>query len=661
MFSFLLIAIPIAVVGYYGTTQIQSLMKKTDELRSSQVIIEKLSGTSNRIEVLIDRLDRAKTLGEVSFLKTQIGKAIYLENELLNSLKRSLVVYEYELKLLSDRFDDKQEKVNEYVQIKGTIQHDEQGLTSPTEGTRQQEDNLIKDIQKDDDNIKEFIETIGNIINENLEKGNKGISETKLIIQFSIGIASFFSIFFGLLITRSTSKRITRLQKAAIGVAKGDLDARVEEKSLDEIGQFSKVFNQMAIRIKASKEVLEKTIKERTVDLENTRSELEKQRTALLNVLEDVSEEKVYKEKESASLLETIGEGIVITDEKGLIAYINPAFEKMLGFTIEDLKGKTFTQAFKVYDFKEKLIAASLLTDKQAISSENKINRLVIQNKQGKNIAALLGVSAIVVEEKYKGVVRVLHDYSEELQLQRQKDDFFSIASHELRTPLTVISGNLDNILQGYGGSKLSEQDLKLLNDVIKASDRLIDIVEAFLNVSRLEQGRMKVNIISLDACELTEKIVKEMESLVKEKNLELKHTCNEKQPIVKADPDKLREILVNLLGNSLKFTEKGRITIDHKIDGDKLVTSITDTGTGVSKDEQSLLFGKFQQATKRTLAREVGGTGLGLYISREFARLMGGEVWLVESEKGEGSTFAFSLPLATDDQPKVAEIPVKK
>jgi signal transduction histidine kinase len=112
-------------------------------------------------------------------------------------------------------------------------------------------------------------------------------------------------------------------------------------------------------------------------------------------------------------------------------------------------------------------------------------------------------------------------------------------------------------------------------------------------------------------------------------------------------DEDKLKEVLINLIGNSLKFTEKGEISVSHVLKNGMLETNITDTGIGIAKDKQHLLFARFQQVTDDIYSRKAGGTGLGLYISREFVRLMGGEMKLTTSEPGKGSTFSFTLPLA--------------
>ncbi len=387
-----------------------------------------------------------------------------------------------------------------------------------------------------------------------------------------------------------------------------------------------------------AREKTEKSLKE-------TKNLLEDQRKALLNVLEDVSQEKVLEEEQSRSLLGIMGEGIVLTDEHALVVYVNAAFERTFGLKSEEVVGKRFGEVFKPADFKKKPLDSSGLEDARSPSKEPV--RLYLESSRGKSVPVIMGLSPILVEEEFKGVIRILHDYTEDLALQQQKDDFFSVASHELRTPLTVIAGNLDNVLQGYGGSKLSEMDLGLLKDVISSADRLIAMVNEFLNVSRLDQGRIEMDLKPINICELAKKIEAEVAPLLKDKNLKLQVICDQRHPMVVADEGKLREAIINLLGNSLKFTKSGGITMEQKAEGKMLVTYVSDTGMGIAKERQGLLFRRFQQAMDRTLAREAGGTGLGLYISREFVRLMSGEMWLVKSEPGKGSTFAFSLPLA--------------
>jgi PAS domain S-box-containing protein len=364
-----------------------------------------------------------------------------------------------------------------------------------------------------------------------------------------------------------------------------------------------------------------------------------------LDDLEKLTEKVAFESSQRKSILETMGEGVVVTDSKKQIIYVNPAFENLLGYSAKDLTGKVFNTTFTAYDLHDKPLPKDFLEDEKAQIAKGSQVKVLLEGKKEKR-AAIINTSPIIVSGKKLGVVRVFHDYSAELELTRQKDDFFSIASHELRTPLTIISGNLDNIIQGFGGTKLTETDSKLMSDTVSSSDRLISMINDFLNVSRLDQGRVKLDIKPVSACDLTEKIIGEMTPLFKEKGVGLKLICDKKHSQVLADEDRLRQVIINLVGNSLKFTNQGSVTITHKVSGNMLVTEVADTGMGIPKDKQSLLFHRFQQAMSRTLTRQPGGTGLGLYISKEFVKLMGGDMKLVNSDPGTGSTFAFTIPL---------------
>lgn len=356
----------------------------------------------------------------------------------------------------------------------------------------------------------------------------------------------------------------------------------------------------------------------------------------------------VEVEERTQSMLETIGEGIVLTDEKGIITYVNPAFVKMLGYSGGELVGTDPADFFTVYDLKEKPLAPEFLSNSAAVTARKQEVRVLLQAKDDGKVAVVMNSAPVYVGGEFRGVVRVVHDYSEDLLLQTQKDDFFSIASHELRTPLTVISGNLDILREGYGKSKVNIEAREVLNDTLTASDRLIKMINDFLNVSRLDQGRLKPELEPFDLCSLTSEVIKEMKLLAKEKKLKLIFSCARDHGKVMADGGLVKEVLINLIGNSLKFTRKGGVRVEHGVDGENLVTRVSDTGIGIDKDKQNLLFQRFQQVMKRTLSREAGGTGLGLYISREFVRMMGGDLVLVKSESGKGSVFEFGLPLVS-------------
>ncbi len=268
-------------------------------------------------------------------------------------------------------------------------------------------------------------------------------------------------------------------------------------------------------------------------------------------------------------------------------------------------------------------------------------------------------LSPMVVDHKSIGCAVLLQDTTDEQILERSRDEFFSIASHELRTPLTSIKGNSSLILEYYK-DVLKDATLKeMVTDIHESSDRLIEIVNDFLDVSRLEQGRIEFHLEQLLLPKVVEEVAYGMGALIKQKNLHLvlSHSLArlDQIPAVVADKNRLKQILFNLVGNAVKFTNKGgRITIGASVLPGFVEVTVADTGAGISAEYQALLFHKFQQASDSILTRDSSnGTGLGLYISRLLAVGMGGTLELRKSELGKGSVFALRILLATPERLK--------
>jgi PAS domain S-box-containing protein len=382
-----------------------------------------------------------------------------------------------------------------------------------------------------------------------------------------------------------------------------------------------KVFKD-ATKEKEQKTLIEETVKKRTVQLKEEKERIN-------------------------SILENAGEGIILTNKEGLIDYVNPAFQEMTGFSEDDLKGKKFSKVIKVFNLKNRQVSSDEISDIANLSGRQSEFKFLIEKKDGGDkIAVLVSAAPVEVDGELRGVVRVIHDFTEDLRLQKQKDDFFSIASHELRTPLTIISGNIDSVLEKYGESNLTEKDNRVLQDSLHAAERLIKMVNDFLNVSRLDQGRLKYKIMPLDSCEIIKLVVEEMKPMAEGKKLYLNYSCDQDHREVMVDEGIFREILINLIGNSLKFTREGGVTVEQKTEGNKKAIRVIDTGIGIAEENQRRLFHRFQQAMKDALTREAGGTGLGLYISLEFAKVMKGDLVLEKSESGKGSIFKLTLPL---------------
>lgn len=238
-----------------------------------------------------------------------------------------------------------------------------------------------------------------------------------------------------------------------------------------------------------------------------------------------------------------------------------------------------------------------------------------------------------------------LQDANSQLQeLDRLKDEFVSLASHELRTPMTAIRGSLSTILDGYVG-EISKEARDFLTAAYNENDRLIRLVNNLLNISRIEAGRLMFSLVELDCQSIIREVVKNLSMAAKEKNLFFNY---EDTPISKVlgDQDKIQEVLINLVGNALKFTHQGGVTIKAIEKEGMALISVTDTGSGITEEDQKLLFKKFSQVGQG-YSKQVGGTGLGLYICKKIIEGMKGSIWL-ESTIGKGSTFYFTLPLAT-------------
>ena len=265
-------------------------------------------------------------------------------------------------------------------------------------------------------------------------------------------------------------------------------------------------------------------------------------------------------------------------------------------------------------------------------------------------------VSPMKDAETITGLAIVMQDVTEEQLLSRTRDEFFSIASHELRTPLTTIRGNSSMMLDYYPEAFKDPALKQMLQDIHDSSKRLIAIVNDFLDVSHLEQGRVKYRLEPLALKSVLQSVCNEIKESTEKTHNKIVFgnglKDDAKLPDILADKDRLTQILYNLLGNSLKFTENGTITISASLhEGDMMRVDVTDTGKGIEPKMQPLLFRKFQQAGKSLLAREGEGTGLGLYVSRLMAEGMGGSLDLVHSEPLKGSTFSFTIPTATTER----------
>jgi signal transduction histidine kinase len=229
--------------------------------------------------------------------------------------------------------------------------------------------------------------------------------------------------------------------------------------------------------------------------------------------------------------------------------------------------------------------------------------------------------------------------------------------SHELRTPLNSILGFSDVLLSNT--HQLNEKQARWVANIRSSGQQLLALINDILDLAKIEAGKLEVHLEEFALSDLCENLVNMFRPLAEKKNIELRGHVGPGLPRIRQDAGKLRQIVANLLSNSIKFTpEGGRVGLTAASSGEQFTLTVTDTGVGIAPEEQELVFEKFRQAGN-PLTREHEGTGLGLSIVRELAKLLGGDVTL-KSELGRGSTFTVRLPVQLREEPRLNfELPV--
>ena len=229
-------------------------------------------------------------------------------------------------------------------------------------------------------------------------------------------------------------------------------------------------------------------------------------------------------------------------------------------------------------------------------------------------------------------------------QIDKLKSDFFSLMSHELRTPLTTIKEGTNLMIEGLENGKETGKQKRLLTIISEESNRLINLVNSLLDLSKMEAGMMAYNFIATDISGLINKVSREIEPLAETRNIRIHTDLNNGSPLIKVDRDRMLQVLRNLMGNAVKFTPNGgQVKVSSRPMEEGVNVSVEDTGAGIPGDNLSTIFNKYEQVTLGG-SNKIKGTGLGLSIVKHIIDAHGGKIW-VESTLGKGSVFSFVLP----------------
>jgi len=244
---------------------------------------------------------------------------------------------------------------------------------------------------------------------------------------------------------------------------------------------------------------------------------------------------------------------------------------------------------------------------------------------------------------------REIEEKGRELEVaNKHKSEFLANMSHELRTPLNAILGYTELILDSIYG-EVPEKIQEVLQRVEKNGRHLLGLINNVLDLSKIEAGQLTLSLSDYSMGHVVQTALTSVESLAEEKKLALKVMIPTDLPTGKGDEQRIAQVLLNLLGNAIKFTENGEVRVEVSVSSETFLVSVSDTGPGLSKTDQNKIFEEFHQAD-RSSTREKGGTGLGLSIAKRIVEMHGGRIW-VESNPGKGSTFRFTLPVRVERQ----------
>ncbi len=429
------------------------------------------------------------------------------------------------------------------------------------------------------------------------------------------------------------------LVEATNAIGRGELDHRLRVKGAGEIAELCDGFNQMAKQLQISRE----NLTYRTDDLQESNMKLE------IQIRERRRAEDLLRESQESyqAMAETASDGIITIDDNYNILFVNPAMESIFGRRAEEMEGRNLTDL--IPSGKENLLPPNALFNQPmetpGLSRDGNVISLEIS----------WGVSSRGGTRNYIGVIRDIGGRKKaEMELQRAKEtaetadraksEFLANISHEIRTPMNAVIGMTTLMM----GTDLTREQGDYVRTIRNSGDNLLTLINNILDISKIESGKMELEQVPFSLPDCIEEALDLLATAASDKGLNLAYVLKPGTPVnIVGDVTRLRQILINLVNNALKFTDQGEVVVyvsatEKGEDAFEFSFVVEDTGIGIPTDKISKLFETFQQLDTST-TRKYGGTGLGLAICHSFCDLMGGRIW-VKSKPGVGSKFHFTI-----------------
>lgn len=367
-------------------------------------------------------------------------------------------------------------------------------------------------------------------------------------------------------------------------------------------------------------------------------------------IVRDITELKSAEQKQAmlAAIVDSSDDAIVSKNLDGIITSWNTGAEKIFGYSQSEVIGKHISIIIPKDRVDEETVIIQKIRNGERVSHFETVRR----RKDGREINISLTVSPVKDKNgKVIGASKVARDISERAELERQrqlfterlqeinhyKDEFMAMASHELKTPLTVIKANLQILEHKMQGDNKIDFVNKTLNQVNKLSNLITDL----LDISKIQNGVLELNLTAFDLIPFLAEVIGSIQKTSPDHKINL--ITKSKKLLIRADSNRLEQVMVNILTNAVKYSPNGKIiTVESAMQDSNVVVKITDHGIGIHQDDIDKIFTRFFRV--RGLASTFSGSGIGLYISSEIIKRHGGNMW-VESEIDKGSTFYFNLP----------------
>jgi len=411
-----------------------------------------------------------------------------------------------------------------------------------------------------------------------------------LVVLLVTGTAS-------LLISRSFSDRVERLTKFSLRVAEGDFRPLEADRTGDALETLAISLNETAAR-------LDRTIR-------------------------TLTEERNL----SSAILGSMVEGVAVVNASERLLFANRGFAEILGLDVPPQSGSALVEVVRQTELLEAV--------REVLKGEPRVESEIVTGTLRQHFFAVTVASVRAAETS--GAVIVLHDITELRKLERVRRDFVANVSHEFKTPLTAIQGFAETLLAGAIDDP--QNRLRFLEIILDHSRRLARLTDDLLKLSKMDADRLELEIRRLSVSQFVESCIETTQRPAAEKNLRISVDLQQPMPDIAADRRRLAEVLQNLLDNAMQYTPAGgQIIVSASADGAEVTFTVSDTGIGIPRADQSRIFERFYRVDVAR-SREVGGTGLGLSISKHLVEVHGGRIW-VESEVGQGSRFHFTVPI---------------